>query len=858
MRKVLSLVLVLALVLGSTAFSFGAVPSDVKGGKYEDAVNVLMELDVISGYPDGSYKPAGIVTRGEMAKIIVCALGLEGYAAGASSFKDMGGHWSDKYVAYAVGLGIINGYPDGTFKPDNTVTYDEAAKMLVAALGYTEDSLVGTWPTNWVTKAKVLGILDGIKAGTAGANRGDIALMTFQTLNKAIGKTNKDGDWVATNLGTIAVPVDDTMLGRLDAKLYNPGVARYDKSVAATAGAAFVVTGDEDSVISLKELQGALITAYANDDDEIIAVKEVKSEFITDELTAAGVLLAVGDKVGDYKIKAGAIPVAAGTKLTYGFVNGGILDLAVAPSPSIDAEVATFPVISGNEYTVAVKLSGNYITEIYSIAEWDAAAPNGAVGMIDEDDLEDIADGELFTFDFKQTNKDENDLDSFALFGIDSLDDLEEDHVVYVYDDGTYISRIDVGTEVVTGTVSKITSAGTKITVAGTVYKESVYNVGVFAGAGVKIGDAVKLSLDYYGKVFDVEITDGEAELLALMVDWEVDIPTKMSDPDPVVKLFLADGTVKTFVIEDDYYDTVAKQTTLKGKFLDAEGSGGTALAPGVNIIRKGSVVEYDLNKSGEVSAIKVVNISAVGAGGFVAAPGADISKKGIYDGKYISANATIFTTENAAFIPQTNGTERAGTNKDDFGITTYANVLGMEGVRGYYHYDATTKKIDWMVIEGGGSDEDIFAAWNDWAKVDTDAGYEAYVMVDGKAVTYEANSQAKATAPAGSNTDNTMTLYKVKFASDGTVASFDEVVTGGDYTVTEVLGGVLAANKVKNNVLTIGAVDTTLDASIIVYVWDSEWVKGGVSAFSKAADYTNIVFYDINADGAIDYAFVK
>jgi len=438
------------------------------------------------------------------------------------------------------------------------------------------------------------------------------------------------------------------------------------------------------------------------------------------------------------------------------------------------------------------------------------------------------------------------------------LDDIKVDNVVYVYDDGTNITRIDVGTKVVEGTVSKITSAGTKVTVGGKEYKESVYNVGVFAASGVKVGNTVEMSLDYYGKVYDVDITDGEAELLALMVDWEVDIPAKMSDPDPVVKLFLADGTVKTFVIEDDYYDTGAKATALQLKFNSLEGSGGTAAGPGANVIRKGSVVEYDLNKKGEVSAIKVVNISAAGAGGFVAAPGSDISKKGIYDKLYISPKATIFTTENAGFIPQKNGTETAGTNKDDFGITTYDKVLGMEGVKGYYHYDATAKKIDWMVIEGGGSDDDIFVAWNDWAKVDTDAGYEAYVLLDGNAVTYEANSQAKATAPNGSNTDVTMTLYKVKFSSDGTVSSFDEVVNGGDYTVTEMLASVLAANKVKNNVLTIGGADISLDTSIVVYVWDDEWVKGGTSAFSKNLDYTDIVLYDIDADSAIDYAFVK
>jgi len=849
MRKVLSFVLVLSLVLGSFGMVFGAPLSDIAGKDCEEAVNVLTQLDVVKGYPDGNFKPDNIVTRAEMAVIVISALGLKDYAVGTSSFSDMAGYdWAQGYVAYAQSLGIINGYPDGTFKPGKTVSYDEAATMLVGALGYNADSLVGTWPANYVTKAKTLGILKGIVSGATGANRGDIAVMTYQTLDKAIGKTNKDGDFVAN------VPADN-MLTRLDAKLYDPGAAfAYDTTiVGSTVGAEFVVTGDEESVISLKAFQGALVVAYANDDNEIIAIKEVLSTFITDDFTNVALPAAdidATDKFGDYKVKTNfeiASGVTAG--LTYEFVNGA------ATGKAVDAAGI---VTDGDEYTIAAKISGNYISKIYSIASWDATAPNGAVGMIDEDDLDDIADGELFGFDFAQTSKDENDLDSFALYGVDSLDDIKVDNVVYVYDDGTNITRIDVGTKVVEGTVSKITSAGTKVTVGGKEYKESVYNVGVFAASGVKVGNTVEMSLDYYGKVYDVDITDGEAELLALMVDWEVDIPAKMSDPDPVVKLFLADGTVKTFVIEDDYYDTGAKATALQLKFNSLEGSGGTAAGPGANVIRKGSVVEYDLNKKGEVSAIKVVNISAAGAGGFVAAPGSDISKKGIYDKLYISPKATIFTTENAGFIPQKNGTETAGTNKDDFGITTYDKVLGMEGVKGYYHYDATAKKIDWMVIEGGGSDDDIFVAWNDWAKVDTDAGYEAYVLLDGNAVTYEANSQAKATAPNGSNTDVTMTLYKVKFSSDGTVSSFDEVVNGGDYTVTEMLASVLAANKVKNNVLTIGGADISLDTSIVVYVWDDEWVKGGTSAFSKNLDYTDIVLYDIDADSAIDYAFVK
>ncbi|NLM08527.1 MAG: S-layer homology domain-containing protein, partial [Clostridiales Family XIII bacterium] len=157
MRKVLSFVLVLSLVLGSFGMAFAAPLSDVKGEDCADAVSVLTELGVVSGYPDGTYKPDNIVTRAEMAVIVVRALGLANYATGTSSFSDMAGHWSNAYVAYATSLGIIDGYPDGTFRPDNTVSYDEAAKMLVAALGYTPESLPGTWPANYVVKAQALG-----------------------------------------------------------------------------------------------------------------------------------------------------------------------------------------------------------------------------------------------------------------------------------------------------------------------------------------------------------------------------------------------------------------------------------------------------------------------------------------------------------------------------------------------------------------------------------------------------------------------------------------------------------------------------------------------------------------------------
>ena len=256
MKKVLSFVLVLSMILGSFGMAFAAAPSDVVGKDYEDAVNVLMELGVVDGYKDGTYRPENVVTRAEMATLIIKALGLNDYAVGKSGFSDMAGHWADPYVAYAASLGFISGYGDGTFRPNQPITYDQAITMVVQALGYKAEYMVGGYPGAFVAQAKTLGMLDGIKSGAAGANRGDVATLLFNTLPANFVRYDKDG-----SLEFIAIGADtqDTMLLRLGAEEYNDGDA-------------FVVLGTEDSVINLKEYQGAYVTAYQNDDDEIIAI----------------------------------------------------------------------------------------------------------------------------------------------------------------------------------------------------------------------------------------------------------------------------------------------------------------------------------------------------------------------------------------------------------------------------------------------------------------------------------------------------------------------------------------------------------------------------------------------------------
>jgi len=567
MRKVLSFVLVLSLVLGSFGMAFAAPLSDIAGEKSEEAVKVLTELGVVSGYPDGTYKPDQVVTRAEMAVIVVRALGLADYATGTSSFSDMGGHWSNPYVAYATSLGIISGYPDGTFRPDNTVSYDEAATMLVAALGYNADSLIGTWPANFVTKAKTLGILDGIKAGPAGANRGDIAIMAYQTLDQAIGKTNKDGDFVyEKDADGNAV---DTMLSRLGAALYTP----VD---GAEAGAAFVVTGDEKTIINLKPFLGAYVTAYANSDEEIIAIKEVKSVFLTGEfdadVPANGKILADTDFEADDKDYTVKDDIDTGD-IEF-FVNGDNTGTGKA-------------VAKDTEYKVAVKLSGSKITEIYSISRW-----NVSDSFLFEDDM--LEDDNLNSHDFALNDDDEIDLASFELVGVDSLDNIEEDNVVYVYlNSASEIAKIAVGTEVVTGVVTKINASASKITIGGKAYE--MYDGSAFT---VDLNEEVELLLDFEGKVYDIDTLKAEADNYAILLE-TADGTTELGGKDGLVKLFLADGTDKIFTVDDDL---VVPGVIAANGIWDASYK---------NVLKAGTVVEYGVDKDGVIDALTIVTMSS-------------------------------------------------------------------------------------------------------------------------------------------------------------------------------------------------------------------------------------------------------
>ena len=130
-----------------------------------DVVDTLVSLGVVNGYTDGSFKPNDTVTRAEMAKMIyVLRTGnsdASAYNNDKTSFTDVNGHWAAGFIKYCQSVGIIAGQSATKFAPDQTVTAQEAAKMLLVTLGY-DAQKAGLVGINWASKTNALADENGL------------------------------------------------------------------------------------------------------------------------------------------------------------------------------------------------------------------------------------------------------------------------------------------------------------------------------------------------------------------------------------------------------------------------------------------------------------------------------------------------------------------------------------------------------------------------------------------------------------------------------------------------------------------------------------------------------------------------
>lgn len=182
LKKTLSLLLAVALVLSLTVVGASAAYTGNKvdtlkdaadvGADYSEAVGVMVGLGIIEGYDDGTLRPETNYTREQAAKIIAyMQLGPEkadSLRCTTAPFTDVAAdRWSAGYIAYGVEQGIIDGMGDGTFQPEAQLTGYQWAKMLLCAVGYgRNDEYVGSsWSLNTAKDALDKGIFDGDLVG---------------------------------------------------------------------------------------------------------------------------------------------------------------------------------------------------------------------------------------------------------------------------------------------------------------------------------------------------------------------------------------------------------------------------------------------------------------------------------------------------------------------------------------------------------------------------------------------------------------------------------------------------------------------------------------------------------------------
>ena len=188
MKKTVSILVAMVMIL-SVILVPGYAFSDIGEGKQAEAITKLTGLDILKGYEDGTFKPENNITRAEFVAIMNRALGIDSLVSGTTAeapFVDVpGSHWAAGDIKYASDNGMVAGYGEGYFGPEDNVTYEQALKIIYNAMGYgPKASTMGSYPDNYLAMAAQDGILRGItvESYAGAATRGNICSILYEAM----------------------------------------------------------------------------------------------------------------------------------------------------------------------------------------------------------------------------------------------------------------------------------------------------------------------------------------------------------------------------------------------------------------------------------------------------------------------------------------------------------------------------------------------------------------------------------------------------------------------------------------------------------------------------------------------------
>ena len=475
-RKLLVALLVLTFLLGTFNVGFA---QDAEEEKLPTEVVRAQALGILKGDDQGNLNLDKPITRAEALALIVRISGLEASAElmkGQTQFADVNPdpslQWATGYINLGVGQGIINGYPDGTFKGNNQVTYAEMAKMILYAMNYGVTVEGGQWPAAVMGKADDLKLFDKVNAvPNVPALRGDVVKMIDNSLTVNHLKQTGYGDFKqyeedegTTFLSKLNVDEIDGRVTAIDVKDNEITVTPDEDEEDITRPTTYEVIDDS---VDVDSLLGVEVTVWANDDDEVFFVdakmEDVKIDIIDDveDINDDKIGLKIADKT--YKLD----------EHVFAFKNG---------------EEVNLDELAEGMYGYFV-FEDNKILYI-NVKEWNEVEA-GLVKEV-EDELITYYDGETET-DIDLTDPDDGYIITLNGEAIEA-DDIKANDVIYVaeYDD---IYHIFVVRDTVEGELERIKSGEVRI-------DGKTYDVDALA----------TFSPDENDNIYDYDVEDGKLE----------------------------------------------------------------------------------------------------------------------------------------------------------------------------------------------------------------------------------------------------------------------------------------------------------------------------------------------------------
>lgn len=632
MKKIIGLLLSACMVF---SMSTGVMAySDVKESDYaSEAIAVLSNLGVINGFEDGTVKPNQLITRAEAATLVVNALNMKAEAENAkgfSSFNDVNtqANWAAGYINVGVAQGFISGMGDGTFAPNNNVTYAQMCSMLTSVTGYGDYAAAnGGWPNGYTNIAAQIGLNEKVAANTdTELTRAQVFQMVYNALTTPMlgvheynimngntytqldGKNGRDfktllsdkfDGYVAT-ITITATPISSSDLENdeveyivtkadylpedLPTKTYFTENVNVNDNNLQTGKAVLVINEDDELVLMYFAPNGRTETKELSADDYVKQIKLAESNrFETNGKIRFG--------SSYYKIADNAVIYVNGATYDSNVTND-LLDKVIGGAQGTvklvkDANSNVYNAIFVNYYQIAkvasVEIERNEtIISLSGVKQLLDEAYDYDEIVITEDAIEDNETVVNITkngYEIEISDLRRGDIIAYAINFSEETDLVDPKNITIIATD-----------DVISGTVTKIDRDEDEYTIGGKIYT-------LLENVNLNLKDSIDAILDPFGRIYTTEV-NATSDKYAIVL--------KVNDDDDTVTMLLPDGEVVIYTNESDF--DIDNDADLKDRIVNYTIRNSTKTITNIELA---NVTESDLEYKSRTEKLGNHNITA-------------------------------------------------------------------------------------------------------------------------------------------------------------------------------------------------------------------------------------------------------